>query len=214
MAVRRKDSATVDIKIRMKEPLRRKIEKSADHRGVSMNAEMVDRLEHSFVADDYLEQANDRTYGRWLAGALMLIGRVMKDAGTLAGFSAERNLAGVNDWMSSPYAFDQAVRAALLALEGLRPDGDPRPPKGGDDAAVLGERLAQAALLAVGNPESGGELGEWARPVRERIGAERIGVDPAIPAAVNALPPGAVVGRIVDTHLARGFVGRRKGNKS
>lgn len=44
----RKKSETVQLKVRMKEPLRAQIEKSATERGVSMNNEMVDRLERSF----------------------------------------------------------------------------------------------------------------------------------------------------------------------
>lgn len=44
----RAKSATIDIKVRMKEPLRAKLEKAAKERGISLNAEAVDRLERSF----------------------------------------------------------------------------------------------------------------------------------------------------------------------
>jgi hypothetical protein len=44
MPQEREDTATVDIKIRMKEPLRAEIEKSAKDKGISMNAEMINRL--------------------------------------------------------------------------------------------------------------------------------------------------------------------------
>lgn len=54
MAPRRKQSATVDIKIRMKEPLRAEIERAAKRRGVSMNTEMVDRLEQAYRAEEAL----------------------------------------------------------------------------------------------------------------------------------------------------------------
>src|SRR5262245_37633013 len=60
--VRRKQAARADIKIRMKEPLRAKIEAAAKRRGVSMNAEMVSRLEQSFQkegASDELQMAVD-----------------------------------------------------------------------------------------------------------------------------------------------------------
>ena len=49
----RAKSATVDLKVRMKEPLRAKIEAAARARGVSLNAEAVDRLEWSFVEEDF-----------------------------------------------------------------------------------------------------------------------------------------------------------------
>lgn len=41
-----------EIKIRMTEDLRRKIETAAASRGVSMNAEMIFRLSQSFHAED------------------------------------------------------------------------------------------------------------------------------------------------------------------
>lgn len=43
----RKQSATVQLKVRMKEPLRAELAKEAKKRGHSLNAEIVDRLEHS-----------------------------------------------------------------------------------------------------------------------------------------------------------------------
>jgi hypothetical protein len=48
----RKQSATIDLKVRMKEPLRAKLAKAAAKRGVSMNTEAVDRLEYTFVEAD------------------------------------------------------------------------------------------------------------------------------------------------------------------
>lgn len=47
MAARQK-TATVQLKVRMKEPLRAQLEKAAKARGVSINADVVDRLENSF----------------------------------------------------------------------------------------------------------------------------------------------------------------------
>ena len=46
----RKPSATIGLKVRMKEPLRAMIAKAAEKRGVSLNAETVRRLEDSFRA--------------------------------------------------------------------------------------------------------------------------------------------------------------------
>ena len=48
----RKKSDTVDSKVRMKEPLRNQIEKAAKSNGVSMNAEMVRRIQESFGDED------------------------------------------------------------------------------------------------------------------------------------------------------------------
>lgn len=55
----RKKSATIDLKVRMKEPLRAKLERAAKSRGVSLNAETVDRVERSFLAQD----ANHDVFG-------------------------------------------------------------------------------------------------------------------------------------------------------
>jgi hypothetical protein len=44
----RKPSALLDYKLRIRESLRRQLAESAGKRGVSMNAEMVRRLEESF----------------------------------------------------------------------------------------------------------------------------------------------------------------------
>ncbi len=49
---KRPKSATVQIKARLKEPLRAALESAADDRGTSMNAEIVRRLEDSFRQDE------------------------------------------------------------------------------------------------------------------------------------------------------------------
>lgn len=74
----RAKSATVDLKVRMKEPLRAKIEAAARARGVSLNAEAVDRLKWSFVEEDYRfeEFGGPGGYGifRVLGGAAAALG--------------------------------------------------------------------------------------------------------------------------------------------
>lgn len=64
---KREQSATVDLKVRMKEPLRADLERAARRRGVSMNAEAVARLEQSFLRDD---QDKERKAMQELLGAL------------------------------------------------------------------------------------------------------------------------------------------------
>ncbi len=48
----RKESATVQLKVRLKEPLRARIEKAASKQEHSMNTEIIGRLEKSFSQDD------------------------------------------------------------------------------------------------------------------------------------------------------------------
>jgi hypothetical protein len=51
----RKQTAIVGLKVRLREPLRKKLEVAAKQRGVSLNAELVSRLEQSFQAGDLTE---------------------------------------------------------------------------------------------------------------------------------------------------------------
>jgi hypothetical protein len=55
--MKRKKSATVDLKLRMKEPLRAKIAATAKKNGVSMNSEIVERVERSFQKDQALHES-------------------------------------------------------------------------------------------------------------------------------------------------------------
>src|SRR5437763_528741 len=86
MAKARETSAAVDIKIRMKEPLRADIERAATEKGISMNAEMVERLSRSFEQERMLDQASEWAYGRRLFALLSLLGRVAMDTGPTAAF--------------------------------------------------------------------------------------------------------------------------------
>jgi len=57
-----------DIKIRLTEGLRSRIERTAKQRGVSMNAEMIERLENSFVKQGLLKEVLTLAYGpQWAA---------------------------------------------------------------------------------------------------------------------------------------------------
>lgn len=70
----RKRSATVQLKIRMKEPLRAKVEKEAKKRGVSLNSEVVSRIEDTFInRDDLFGGANRYRLMRFLATGIELV---------------------------------------------------------------------------------------------------------------------------------------------
>jgi hypothetical protein len=59
----RKQSATVDLKVRMKEPLRAALERSARQRGRSLNAEIVQRLERSLQDEEILAKISNQLAG-------------------------------------------------------------------------------------------------------------------------------------------------------
>jgi Arc-like DNA binding domain len=58
----RKPTAIVGLKVRLREPLRKKLEVAAKKKGVSLNAELVARLERSFEAEP-LEEITRRLEG-------------------------------------------------------------------------------------------------------------------------------------------------------
>jgi hypothetical protein len=172
MAKRRKQTATVDIKIRMREPLRASIEREAKRRGVSMNAEMVDRLQRTFAPTDPLEEMRGELGGVASYAIVTMIGHAMHSAGTNARmFAPGVTEAALREWHRNAYAFDQAAKAVIAVLKALQPPGDTTPPKPPDPlntarentgacpplsisrlAANIGELFARTTLEAVADP--------------------------------------------------------------
>jgi hypothetical protein len=115
-----------DIKIRVKEPLRARVEAAARERGVSMNAELISRLEKSFAQDDQLA---DTLGSKDVVTFMQSIAAAMRKAGEIAAASKRPRILVTNPpWLSEPYAFEQAVKAANGVIEAFRPPGDPSPP--------------------------------------------------------------------------------------
>jgi hypothetical protein len=63
LMAKRKQSATVDLKVRMKEPLRAALEAEARKKGHSLNAEAVHRLERSLQDQDILTEIRNQLAG-------------------------------------------------------------------------------------------------------------------------------------------------------
>ena len=115
----REQSATIQLKIRMKEPLRAALEKAAQERGVSLNSEAVKRLELSFE-----EQKRESLIAAQAAGG------VYASFGGLDTFTIMRLLANVinslevtskTSWRGDPKAFAVVRRACNSILELFRP---------------------------------------------------------------------------------------------
>jgi hypothetical protein len=98
-------TANVDIKIRMKEPLREQIERDAAERGISMNAAMVDRLNRSFMFDQLL--------GKWRAPELWF--DTAAHAERHASLRADE-LGIEGDWSPDRKCFVEAMFAAIERL--------------------------------------------------------------------------------------------------
>jgi hypothetical protein len=56
---KRPASDTVQVKVRMREDLRRKLEREADRRGLTINAEILRRLDLSFVSEARLDSLSE-----------------------------------------------------------------------------------------------------------------------------------------------------------
>ena len=171
-------AARAQVPLRIPETLRARIESSAKESSRSMNAEIVKRIERSFERQDLVEEVLEATYGRQLAGLLMILGRSMKDVGAHAGFVATRTVEGGTDWFEVPYAFDQAAQAAETIIEACRPDGEKSIPQksgiGGVNAmlATLGEGVAATTLSSIAAPEQAptAELKDWGQKVHDMMG--------------------------------------------
>jgi len=129
----------------MNERLREKVEAAAKKNSVSMNSEMVSRLEKSFerqeTANRLLNEIMELAFGEDLGEILLVLGTAMKLSGQSAGFVATGTLEGTDLWSHNAYAFSQASQAAAAVLDGMKPDGDPAPP-----------RMTSAQAIALGGP--------------------------------------------------------------
>lgn len=157
----RKESPTVQLKLRLKEPLRAAIERAAKERDVSMNTEMVGRLERSLSDRELVSRLDDLWLGRDVVGFLMLAERVMTETGQSAVVASGKP---GRSWLDDPYAYDRAVKAFLEVAEALRPEG-PIPERPGDDwnpwpSFYMAEVAGGTAI----------SQSEWAKAVRDRLG--------------------------------------------
>src|SRR6516164_278243 len=118
---RRDDAATVQLKIRIKEPLRAAIEKDADARGVTMNAAVNDRLEQSFHEDARsrdLREALALALGAEVAAVTLAMGLAIRDVVRWATLPQRTGL------LSNAFIFNQAMAAVSTVIENVTPVGD------------------------------------------------------------------------------------------
>jgi hypothetical protein len=130
--------------------LKERLETTAATSGRSLSTEAQIRLEKSFEKQDLLSDSLELAYGARLAGIVLLVGNLMKQTGLLGGFASIGSAEARDKWLDDPYAYDQALKAALIILEAFRPPGDPNLlQKNGKDA---GEEIPPApwviAMLA------------------------------------------------------------------
>jgi hypothetical protein len=107
------------------------LDQAAKAKGRPLSQEAELRLEYAARDERRLGDTLALPYGPQLAGLIELLATVLRDVGPQAAFKAA-SLAGgpatlddVYGWMNNPFAYDQAVKAAMLAFEAFRPEGNP-----------------------------------------------------------------------------------------
>ena len=179
-SVPRKQGERSTLSLRVTEDLFKKLSDAATKKGRPLSNEAELRLEQSFNQDDQLPFVLIRIYGRQLAGLLMLLGSVLREAGPSMGFSSTYTLEGADGWLDLPWAFDQAAEAAALIFEAIRPVGSPTPPQHltrlpfglGDVTGRTGVGFAAGHLEAVANPANAisANLQKIGAEIRELLG--------------------------------------------
>jgi hypothetical protein len=181
----REPASTVDIKIRMKEPLRSEIERSAKEKGISMNAEMVVRLSQSYDRERLLYGALELAYGREAAALISILVRELVGSGRISSLISSDLREAMDNWLYDPYAYRQAKNAANAVLDAFAPEGDPTVLKKGPwknpDAGQVdeGKRRVRITLDAIKDPnwndqfseqQKNHELEAFASHIREMLG--------------------------------------------
>jgi len=116
---RAKASKIVQVKARMREPLRARLEAVAKGRGVSINSELVDRLERSFAKDDAFGGLAIANMARLMAAAFLQGGQ--------HAAQAQYPHWRPTQWIHNSDCYDAAVKAVVRALNSMRPINLPPP---------------------------------------------------------------------------------------
>jgi hypothetical protein len=163
--VSRDKSELVQVSFRTREPLRAALELAAKARGVSMNTEMNERLMRSFEDDVNLETEFARVQ---LYAILRVVANTIDHAGTSSAVVSSMSTGAPKSWTDNPFAFDQAVKAAMYVMNAFRPSGDiasatPTAPQ----LRELGEEFAKGTIEALLEEQST-TIGDAQIPSRAR----------------------------------------------
>jgi hypothetical protein len=113
----RKPSETVQVNLRMKEAMRRRLAQAAANRGISLNAEMMRRLEDSF------DQESNRS-----------LDQIAHDMRT----SAESVVAATKMWQSAAKVSSEAMLQATAVFGRVAPESSGSPDRKNRRAANRG----------------------------------------------------------------------------
>jgi hypothetical protein len=163
-----KPGERVQLGLRVTPALKKNLDAAAEQSGRSQSQETELRLERSFDRQGLISDALELAFGREAGGLGLAVTAVMNVAGRSAahwkaegtGVPREKRVA----WIDDPYAYDQAMRAAIAMLEQARPEGDPAAPeysrKEGQDEN-LPKLYVNELILSL----RGEALGTWAESI-------------------------------------------------
>jgi hypothetical protein len=171
-----------NLTMRLRDATRIALEESAAANQRSLSEECEARLEYSLRDQRLFDEAIDTECGQGTAGILALLREVIKRvASDCLPFAGTPGAT----WMMHPVTYDQAVKAINLALETLRPPGDPNRVTAGDliwsegldpgSWTRAGEIRAALMLHAVTDPDHAfAGFGPRAKPLAEKLGPELV----------------------------------------
>jgi hypothetical protein len=116
-----KKQKPIQTNFRTSPQVRDRLQKFANARGVSINREINDRLERSFIGDALqlgLSEASPELFA-----VLNMVAAAMNAAGRVASFGSTFDEEKALAWHTDPFAFAQAVKAAQTIFEACRPPG-------------------------------------------------------------------------------------------
>ena len=111
-----KKATRAQVGLRVPEDLRERVEYAAKLSGRSLNAEILERLEQSF-------RAEDRLGGPTLSTIVEILAAVMNATGQRAAGIKASEIMDPDRWLDMPYPYDQAKGAAIAFLESFKPQG-------------------------------------------------------------------------------------------
>ena len=157
--MKRPRSATVDLKVRMKEPLRASLEKAAKADGISLNAEAVRMIEEGFRTKEEETSLVARTaLGIYVSFGGLEAFTVMR---LLANAASVIEMRTKTKWLDDPATFDQVRRALISILKVLRPTDDRKVTND-----LLGYGFQESEKEHLGEKVATSVIEEWLEAIR------------------------------------------------
>lgn len=158
----------VQLKVRLDPYLRDHLEAAATEHGVSINREIVDRLERSRRAESPFDE---EAGGKTVSAITEIIGQVLWEIARIAELIDP--VAREEGWLHSPHAVDQAIKGVSAVIESFHP---PRPSEPIQDhlrgAPWMGESRAGASIAkaVLKNIATEKDRHGWQERVRAKLG--------------------------------------------